>query len=99
MDTWLLVLGIALLLTFFLLPLFPGEPIKQEEFLEVLSHTEWKAGRNILKEFNTLKGTNVSYNRFYRMMRNLTEDGLIEARENLDEFGRRREFKKVEGHT
>lgn len=71
--------------------------VDKYEYLEVLSYTEWKAGRTIRKELEKLKGGYLGGVEVYHNLAELAEEGLVEFRDLEDEDGKLREFRKKPG--
>lgn len=75
------------------------------DYLYVLSFTEWKAGRQVKIEMEQKHHGWLSYSDVYLALRKLEEDGLVEHRDELEDFeddGQviklpRRDFRKKPG--
>ncbi len=75
--------------------------INRSEYLHFISFTEWKSGRDILREIEAKYGGWLSYGEFYVNMGYLEEDGLIEHSDTPEMIDgvmlRRREFIRKPG--
>jgi hypothetical protein len=95
--------GIAclILLYFLLKKLFNHVTVSDYEYLELISHVEWRAGRDIRKEMMRKKRGNISGPAFYGAMARLEDQDLIEGQYEIDEvLGQkiqRRQYKKKSG--
>jgi hypothetical protein len=62
-------------------------PIEDWEYLDLLSLTEWQAGREVRKRMVRKKKRLIGLAKFYKAMANLEDLGLIEHRHTTEKIG------------
>lgn len=100
MTAWQIILLIVIVLVFliwFLCLFFPGTRISDYQFLDALSFSEWRKGREVAKRLEKMYGGHMSYGRLYTTLSRLEEEGLVEHREGKDDCGPWKEFRKIGG--
>jgi hypothetical protein len=90
-----ITLILAIIISLYLFVLFSRGVATDDDYLEVLSFTEWKSGWTIHSELENLLGKSVSLSSFYVTLLRLTREGFVEKREINNEDGPTLEFRKI----
>ena len=90
-----ITLILIIIIVLYLFALFCRGKATDDDYLEVLSYTEWKSGWTIHTELESLLGKSVSLSSFYVTLLRLTREGLVEKRGSQDKDGPLLEFRKI----